>query len=731
MPTIKLSDQLGALVEVQPAETSALLRYFRTLPALALQNGDLSQVGGLTLDRPAVRGFKTGLSFKDKIELGNGVDLSIRAGAHGSFSLLRRSEGETGLFDSSVFGEDFEIPEGDGYVRASFDAGAEVKPGGAVGSLSFGVQPGSSLEIANYRNHRLSAGVTLIQALREVIGGFLIPARTSDLEAIPEKGAVTVTGAGSLKLSVEADLLAFANPLAVAKLPGPLPVARVTTGGAIQVGAAYRIEGEFQIRAIRLDGKRVRIGWHRRKSTEWTVEATASAGISVGTGEMDLFSTVVRAISADPKADLGELGLAGLSPDQASAILAAVQAAVSRKLELALAVEMSALESGGAAFVYEVDLPRLTPASRDALDRALQGDLSALHGDALPGVTSVRSIWTQASEKRISLDVNLLGIYNFGSIASLVRSGTVLAEPATGTLIFTDQITADRVRSAQVNYGADTSKLRHVLAESFLITAVYRSSEQAAGGLSLASSQTFFELRNKTSRQDMLRSLRIGTALGLWDEPAAALPADAGDRGRTTVHARTDYDDALTTSLFLDAGGQPHPLDFYENAGRAALQLLVAEGDQDSIRRKPAIDDDLWRRMKASGQPGFGQLFPKLPAPLAGAIVADYSTIVWWAEAMAGASQRLAAMRRFAQLNPTASPQNPEFQALRDALASHLAKVAKSTREEFGQPWGLVAMNEASGRRAPRSILILGPRFVRAQDSSKILTAGSSRTLDG
>ena len=323
------------------------------------------------------------------------------------------------------------------------------------------------------------------------------------------------------------------------------------------MGAAYRIEGEFQIRALRLDGRRVRIGWHRRKSDEWTVEATASAGVSVGTGEMDLFSTLVRAISADPKADIDELGRAGLSPDQATAILAAVQAAVSRRLELALAVEMSALESGGAAFLYEIDLPRLTPSSRDALDRALHGDLSALHRDTLPGVTCVRSIWTKASEKRISLDVNLLGIYNFGSIASLVRTGTVLAEPATGTLVFTDQITADRVRSAQVNYGADTSKLRHVLAESFLITAVYRGTEQAAGGLSLASSHTFFELRNNTSRQDMLRSLRIGTALGLWNEQAAGLPADAGDFGRTTVHARTDYDDALTTSLFLDAGGQP------------------------------------------------------------------------------------------------------------------------------------------------------------------------------
>ena len=731
MATIRLTDQLGAVVDVQPAESSALLRYFRALPALFVENGDLSQIGGLTLDQPAVRSFKTGLAFNDKIDLGNGVDLSVQAGTHGSFSLVRRSEGGTNLFGSSVFGEDVEIPEGTCFTRVSLDASAEVSPGGAVGSLSFGVNAGSSLEIASYRGYLLSAGTTIVEALRETIGGFLIPARTSDLEAIPEEGAVTVTGAGSLKLSVDADLLALTNPLAVAKLPGPLPVAQVAAGGTIQVGAAYRIEGEYQMRASRLDGSRVRIGWYRRKSDEWTVTATASAGVSVGTGGMDLFSTVVKAISADPKADRDALGQAGLLPDQAAAIQAAVQAAVSRRLELALAVEMSALESGGAAFLYEIDLPRLTPLSREALDRALQGDLSALHRNTLPGVACVRSIWTKASEKRMSLEVNLLGIYNFGSVASLVRTGTVLAEPVTGTLIFTDQITADRVRSNQVNYGADTSKLRHVLAESFLITAVYRGTEQAAGGLSLASSHTFFELRNNTSRQDMLRSLRIGTALGLWHEQAAGLPTDAGDFGRTTVHARTDYDDALTASLFLDAEGRAYPREFYENAGRAALQLLIAEGDQDAVRRMPAIDDDLWRKMTASGQPGFGQLFPNLPAPLVGAIVADYSTIVWWADAMAGASQRLVAMRQFSSLNPTSSPQNPEFQALRNELASHLAKVAANTREEFGQPWGLVAMNEASGRRAPASILILGPRFVRVRDSAKGLTAGSSRTLDG
>ena len=159
----------------------------------------------------------------------------------------------------------------------------------------------------------------------------------------------------------------------------------------------------------------------------------------------------------------------------------------------------------------------------------------------------------------MSLDVNLLGIYNFTSVVALVRSGTVLSEPVTGALVVTDRVTADRVRSAQVNYGADTSKLRHVLAESFLITAVYRGAEQAVGTPSLASSNSFFVLRDKTSRSEMLRSVRIGTALGLWSGLPPELPADGGEFGRTTVHARTDYDDALTCEPVPRLGRRPLP----------------------------------------------------------------------------------------------------------------------------------------------------------------------------
>jgi len=699
MPTIKMTDRLGAVLNVEAAPASALLRYFHSLPAVAAGNLDLSQAGGLTLDDPAVRSFTTGVDFTGGGGT-KGVDLTVHAVVRGGFAVA----------DSPGYA-------GARCTRLSIDASA-------AGPACFGVEPGASVEFTHSLRFAPAHGVTLAEALTRALGGFQIPARTADLEAMPEGSLATVTGAGSLKLSASADLLAIANPLAVAKLPGPIPAVGVTAGGDVRVGGSIEIRGEFQIRAQRVDARRVRVAWHRKKSEQWTVEATASAGVSAGLGQMELFSAVLGAVSANPAADTEALKRAGLSQDQTESIEAAVKSAVARRLELALTIEMSALESDAAAFHYELDLPALDAAARSALDRALHGDLSALEGRALAGISRIQSIWTRVRARRLTLEVNLLGIYNFASVAELVRTGTVLSEPATGALVLTDRVTADRVRSAQVNFGADTEKLRQVLAESFLITAVYRGSVQAVGTPSLTCRHSFFVLRNDTSRPEMLRSVRIGTALGLWTGDPPELPAGAGDFGRTTVHAQTDYDDALASGLFLGDDGAPGSVEFYENAGRAAIQLLVAEQDPDAVRRRPAIDDDLWRKMKRSGQPGFRQLFPNLPAPLLGAIVADYSTIVWWADAMEGAARRLAAMRRFLSQNPAASAQDSGFLALREDLAAHLEKVAAKTREEFGQPWGLVAMHQASARRASASILILCPRLVLAQASAKTISAG-------
>jgi hypothetical protein len=69
---------------------------------------------------------------------------------------------------------------------------------------------------------------------------------------------------------------------------------------------------------------------------------------------------------------------------------------------------------------------------------------------------------------------------------------------------------------------------------------------------------------------------------------------------------------------------------------------------------------------------------------------------------------------------------DPEFQSLRKDLADYLEKVAARTTEEFGQPWGLVAMHEVSRRAAAASILIVGPSFALSRSKALVRAAGGN-----
>jgi len=723
--TIKLNDRFALDTDVQLAPFSALLKYAQSLPSLIVEKADLSRIGGLTLSDPAVTSLTAGLSFNQPVNLGKGApQLTIQAAVQGSFTVISRSPGNETLFGSDPFGENIQIPEGTCFVATALKASAAASLGGSVDALQFGIETGANITIANYGNFDAGAGSpTLLEALRQSIAGFVIPADAADLAAIPERGLVSITGQWNLKFSGTVNLLAAANPLATLALPAGLPAIAVKAGESVQVGASYQVSGEYQLRVQKVGSSQVRLGWYRNRSTEIKVTASASAGLAAGIGDTDLFSAILKAISSDAHADRDELKRAGLSDTQTAGIQSAVQAAVQRKLELALSFEIGALKSDQAAFLYEVNTAALGDDGRQALPRALAGDLSALTLDgALPaGIRMVRSIFSNMKQRNNTLKINLLGIYNAISISKLALSGSTLFEPATGALVITDKATADRIRASEVNFGADTRKLRHVLAESFLITAMYRGSRLAVTAPALKSSHTFFEIHAATDGNQMRDNVQVGTALGLLAGASALLPDGVDDFGRTTIYAETQYDDALTTTLFLTADGKPRPVEYYDRAGRNAIKLLVREDGDDAFRRRPAIDDNLWRQMRTSGQPQFALMFP---AEQVGAITADYSVIVWWAGAMRSAAERLAEMRAFFNTNPQPSPDDRPFQQLRDKLAEELARVAANTKEDFGRPWGLLAMDLASGRQADAVVIITGPRLALSTQRAKGVAAG-------
>jgi hypothetical protein len=719
MPTIKLTDQLGFGVEAEINPDSTIAKYIKSLTSLKFPQLDLDSLKNLTLDQAPLKNIQTGIEFEQPINIGvEDTELKIGAGVSGSFKLLSHSDEQ--LIDPEVFGDPIAIRPNQLYLGVGISASLLSDLTNKVGDLGFGFNAGSEIALTTYRLFEKSEPgpfPIFVEALKEAIAGFSIPGDLEDLTQMSIGSVVTVEGEGTIKFSGTVDVLSAVNPLASVNVPGlpePFGELKVTSGGAIQVGAAFELTGAYQIRVQKTGDDKVRLGYYRKRGEEFSVKVLASSGVSVGVGKFDALEALLKAISSDPKADLEALKKGGLTDAQIEAIKKVVEAGISRKLEIALGFELSSKETVEAAFLFEFELDRLNETGRRVLHNALAGNLSGFavkESELPPGVHLVRSVLTDIQTKKHSLKFNLLGIFNFISVSTLVLKGQVLFEPATGELIITDTATASRITASTLNFAADSEKLRKVLAESVLITVAYKCSKLVTHKPELKIAHSYFELHTKTDRTKIKNNLDVFEALGLIKESEGdELIGDSMQFGRTTLYAETAYDDALVNHLFLH-NGAPRSQKEYDTAGRKAVALLVQQGEVDDFRHLPAVTDSLWEEMSRQGQANFGSIgaLKNLSASSLGGIRSDYTVIKWWAESMKKMSETLADVRKFLDEHPAIDPEDKTFKSLRKKLASRLKDVASKTKRQFGDPWGLVAMDQAGGGRASAKALITGP----------------------
>jgi len=266
--------------------------------------------------------------------------------------------------------------------------------------------------------------------------------------------------------------------------------------------------------------------------------------------------------------------------------------------------------------------------------------------------------------------------------------------------------------SGAVNFLADPDKLRKVLAQSFLITAAYRCSGLIAHGPSLKASYWHFAAHAKTNRQTMAAYLDALHALGLVSETQKEESlSNLNDFGRSTFYVGTDYDDVLSQSLYLRPDDQPRGIEEYEQIGRQALRQLLHPGDDD-YRLRSLENDTIWQQVKATGgtlvnlAPLFPDLRPDTQIPI---IAGDYLLIEWWASTMSRLAVTLSAAKRFFSQKPAPASDSPAFQKVQGDLWRRMADVASNTHDRFADPWGLVAMDLASGQHSVASARVVSP----------------------
>lgn len=707
MATIQLTDNFGLVIDatLDPAfakylkSPQALIGFLRTAKPLK----DL-RLGDDPFDSQTI-----GIAFNETVALGSTVvELTIAPSVTGTIAL----DHGAALFcaDTDPFRQAIPIPEQHAYLSAALQAELALTVGQTAGNFPFGFTAGTTIVLTNYQLCALTD--LLVLKLESLLTRFTIPRDLQNIEQLTEHTVVTLAGTGSLQWTAQANLFAVANPLATLKTP--LVPINVAEGSGVTINGTYTLTGNYQLRIERLAARAFRLSYLKQRTTELDVSVQTQINTSVAAASFDLLQAVLQAVSSDPVPDKDTFHRAGLTDSQLTSIATAVNAGIERSMALSLTGDLDRLDTSSTAFSYDVDLALLDDAGRKAVSDALDGDLTGLETTDRPGITWRTSIFDRLRQGKHVLKVNLLGIYTHASVTTLFQQGTIIVDRESGDVTITDQAGAQRIQVTADNFAKDAAKLRQVLAESLLLTAAYRGTGTLSAGPQLASHYWFFALHQKTNREQCTEYLTIAQGLRLLNDTthAATLARIAGatDLGRSTLFIDASYTDDRCKRLFLDSAGQPRPEDEYETLGRRALLLLLPSGDAiNDARRLPLLDDSVWQAMAHTGQPGFATLFSDRGFNLnqLADISSDYALITWWSSSMRRMGEALVQIQTFFAAHPGADRENATFIQLRSKLEQAMASVVSNTQAQFGEPWGLLALDLASGQQASTSLQLV------------------------
>jgi hypothetical protein len=720
VPEISITDGLNAaIVSANPHLSTGLGKYFRGTSGALLAGADVAGQlrTPLLLANPGESGLA--LAWKGDVGLGDGSALTIEAGARAVVGVLNRAGMD--VFDTTFIGRPLKVPSGTALVSFSIRPSLALGLKRQAGALSFGFTAGAEAEIVSFHPFSLTDGtsLTVADACRTVLEHFVVPNRADDLrqmKALPANALACVSGHGELQIGASLNVAAAFNPLASVEALSKVGSLEVAGPASATVGVKAKLSGDFQIRVQKMEGAKVRLGYHKVAGRELEVSLTGSAGLGVSIGDREVLEMLFDGPGGIPGAAKEDLVQGGITSAQLERVAAAMQAGLSRRVELALAASIASAAIDEAAFLYEIDLDALDKAGAEAIDQALAGDLTllnALEGDAAAhGIETIQSRTQALRKKKVSFRVNLVGIVNVLSMKELVKTATVTHDADSGEVVIVDKATSDRV-------GAITTgkHIRKLLYESTMMSLTYR-----AIGLdvttALAINQSFFFFDRSANRQRVSDYLDAVEALALVDAATARqLLGGQDDFGKASLLLETRFDNAASQRIFeLPAGVDPPA--FYERIGREALLALIKPDEADAYRRLPLGNEKLWAAMKDAGQPNFRHI---LPPPITGGsdsdlrvrvVEADYTLITWWAKAMAKAAEQLDAMRAFLKgREPQALGKDAVFVSRRADLAKAIAKAVGSNKSSFDDPWGVVVLHRAARGAAAAEATLIGPRF--------------------
>jgi len=718
MATIKLGDQGATLsVDLQPDPVSLFGKY-------VLHGGpnEIAAQVSRSLSKkpdgtdPEIRDWDTAtasMTFTQPIPLGTS-DEELSLGVRGSMSTCKLSS----LCDAELYEKVQGLPaDTQEYLSTSLKATLSANFSGMAGDLTLGFSAGTDVTLTS--SQPVNDTDLLLPAVKASLEKFMLPADVEDISRMPPQSVASVEGNGSLRLLVELD--APIDPVPLASVPTGILGSRIAVSEAATLGVRIvpSISGGYRMQVTKLDDKSALLSYSKKKGARLDVTFTGSMGISGTAGDTDVVQSLLGAVIPDANLPVNDIKNLGINPAEIGAMAGAIRGGIQKSLQFSLQEQLDASTEHGTAFLYRINLSALDAASRLAVSKAIDGDLSLMEGN-LAGVSVLRSIVTDTREQFRAFRVNLFGILNFGSLHDYIQRAEWKQDADTGHVTLIDTTSASDI-GYKIDNLDEAQNLRRVLADGALATCIYKAS-QTGYQPTLTADCWAFDLQEKPGRGLILSYGDVAVALSLKGAEAARqkLLAAQPPFGRTVFNAEIRIDETLFDGLFFDRNGA-RPFTDYQKIGRQASRALPPPDVPAEIlkARQDALQDDaLWSQMTAKGD--FQDVRAILKDRLgdvwgfdaiAKLIYSDYIIIDWWGRAMSNVAKPLADLRAYLKSQTVTDPNNNTLSKLRGNLNKQLTAALKEVHDQFAEPWGLVAMDLACGQQAQASFLIDSASF--------------------
>ncbi len=701
MADLQITDDLGkplSSVNIDLSHPSSLVSYLKSELLHLAVFPDFARCRDEPLSQVAAKPVTLQAKFGHQFQLGGSnpeIDIapSAQAGIH-----VNASPGSN-LFADDSFRVPATVPPQTAYVGLEFAGGLNVGVNGSEQSLCFGFAQNTAVTLSCYKAFPLGAGEpALLKALSDTLAAFVIPADTGDLKKLGLHDIACAAGTGTFEISTGVSVTAAPNPLASVDLPLGAGNLSVKMGATAGFTAGVTISGSWQVRVERAQPQLIQLSFAQQRGTTLTADWSASAGVTAKLGNTELAAAILGAISTDPLKD--QTIFADLTGDECQTLTSAIKGSLNHSLQASIDACLSSLTEQDAAFQYEIQLDQLTPETSNAVRRALRGDLTLLtalepnatsDGIIAPGIRVLNSVLTEVHKRGLTLNLNLLGIVNFTSLAEFVRNSETVVDSASGSVTIRNTLSGTRLSTIANPLDRDEA-LRKAIFDAVLVTTTYRAA-QAIAPPAISCEHVHFAFHRKTNQATLRDYLTWLMALELMDagDRDGILRTFAGSDSSTCV-LRTAFNDHDCAALFL-RDGQPRELKEYQDIGRRALRALLNPADTVDALRCRLVDDGLWQQAVAVGSnPSLGPLVGLATNdPRVSILIADILVIKEWAGAMSEVSKLVARHRVLADSGAAAVQQS------RDGLQKKLLEVVQASTMRFDKPFGMVALFQAAG----------------------------------